>query len=399
MHLSAFEHSKPCYAGGGLVNLMASLGQAFDVPSRHYNPLVFAGAGDLATRLCQARTVVLWVVDGLGDSDLRNPVAGALARDRLTALDSVFPATTAAAITTFMTGMAPREHAVTGWFVYLHELGAVTAWLPFGPRVGKGQWARLLPESVELLKRESLFDRMRADAHLIQPKWLINTPYSKATRGRQTRCHGINSLSGLVKRIGSIARSRSRSRRRFVYAYWPDLDSLRHRHGVNSPQAQAEFEHIEAAYRRLLGILAGTDSLLLVTADHGLVDTGEDAIIKLEDHPDLAAMLALPLCGEPRAAYAYLRPGTEADFDTYVSEHLGDVCAALPSADMLASGWFGPGPEHPQLRRRIGDRVLLPASGWVIKDRLPGEEQFNQIGVHGGGSYAERQVPLISPVL
>jgi hypothetical protein len=110
----------------------------------------------------------------------------------------------------------------------------------------------------------------------------------------------------------------------------------------------------------------------------------------------LAATLALPLCGEPRAAYAYLRPGAEADFDAYVAERLGDVCAALPSEELLDGGWFGLGPEHPQLRRRIGDRVVLPAPGWVIKDQLPGEEPFNQMGVHGGASPAERRVPIIS---
>lgn len=376
---------------------MASLGGAFGSPSRHYPPVSLTGFSALEEELGKARTVVLWVVDGLGESDMANPAAGALRRDQRGTLDSVFPATTSAAITTFLTGMAPCEHAVTGWFVYLHELGAVTAWLPFGPRAGKGQWAKLLPESVELLKRPALFDKMHADTHLVQPKWLVNTPYSKATRGRRTRCHGIKTLAGLVDRVAAIAQAPSR-RRRFVYAYWPELDSLRHRCAVNSPQAQAELEHIEGAYRRLAAMLAQTDSVLLVTADHGLVDTADQCVMRLEEHPELAATLALPLCGEPRAAYAYLRAGAEADFDAYVNERLGEVCAAVPSLELCADGWFGPGPEHPQLQRRIGDRVMLPAPGWVIKDRLPGEEPFNQLGVHGGASAAERRVPLISPM-
>lgn len=396
MSIEAFDHAKPCYSGTGLVNLMASLGEAFGRPLRHTPPLAqFEASRDLADKLRTARTVVLWVVDGMGQADMANPAAEALHRDSIGVLESVFPATTATAITTFMTGMEPCEHAVTGWFVYLHELGAVTAWLPFGPRVGNGQWAKMLPESVELLERDSLLDAMHAEAHVVQPQWLVNTPYSKATQGRRTRRHGIGPLTELVQRVSCIARARSRHRR-FVYAYWPQLDALRHSYGVSSPEAVAELEQIEATYRRLVAQLAGTDCLILVTADHGLVDTGSEYAVKLDEHPALAATLALPLCGEPRAAYAYLRPGAEADFDAYVAERLGDVCAAPPSEELLDSGWFGLGPEHPQLRRRIGDRVVLPAPGWVIKDQLPCEEPFEQLGVHGGGSPAERRVPIIS---
>ena len=134
----------------------------------------------------------------------------------------------------------------------------------------------------------------------------------------------------------------------------------------------------------------------MVTADHGLVDTAPERTIYLEDHPELAETLALPLCGEPRAAYCYLRPGAEAAFDAYIRERLGEVCELHTAQGLVEAGWFGPAPEHPQLRRRIGDRVVLPAAGWVLKDRLQGEEPFRQVGVHGGASPAEQRVPLIA---
>ena len=41
----------------------------------------------------------------------------------------MFPPTTAAAVTTLLTATAPQQHAVTGWFLYLRELGTVTAFL------------------------------------------------------------------------------------------------------------------------------------------------------------------------------------------------------------------------------------------------------------------------------
>ncbi len=43
---------------------------------------------------------------------------------------SIFPATTATAVTTFLTGTAPQQHGITGWFMYLREPAA----LPYRPR-------------------------------------------------------------------------------------------------------------------------------------------------------------------------------------------------------------------------------------------------------------------------
>src|ERR671925_563676 len=54
----------------------------------------------------------------------------ALARRRRGSLTSVFPSTTASAITTSYTGRTPLEHGLTGWFTYFGEAGCVSAALP-----------------------------------------------------------------------------------------------------------------------------------------------------------------------------------------------------------------------------------------------------------------------------
>ena len=48
----------------------------------------------------------------------------------LTSTSPTCTTATATAITTFMTGLAPQQHGLTGWHVYLKELGCVTAVLP-----------------------------------------------------------------------------------------------------------------------------------------------------------------------------------------------------------------------------------------------------------------------------
>jgi hypothetical protein len=145
----------------------------------------------------------------------------------------------------------------------------------------------------------------------------------------------------------------------------------------------------------LLDTLRGSDTLVIVCADHGQVDVAPHRRISLDDHPTLTDCLVLPLCGEPRAAYCYLRPGREDPFDAYVRCKLAAAADCLPSASLIDSGWFGLGEPHPRLAERIGDRVLVMKDGYLLKDWLPQERRHEMVGMHGGLSDDELWVPLI----
>ena len=60
----------------------------------------------------------------------------------------------------------------------------------------------------------------------------------------------------------------------------------------------------------------------------------------------------------------------------------------------MEQGLFGHGAPDPRLEERTGDFTLLMRGAWVIRDRLPSEKAYTQIGVHGGLSATELQVPL-----
>jgi predicted AlkP superfamily pyrophosphatase or phosphodiesterase len=121
---------RPDYRGGSLVNLIASI-----VAARGGKPLHPPLAKLPVSELRDARNIVLLIIDGLGDNYLMRRGAGSeLARRRRAALTSVFPSTTASAITTSYTGRTPIEHGLTGWFTYFGEAGCVSAALPFRSR-------------------------------------------------------------------------------------------------------------------------------------------------------------------------------------------------------------------------------------------------------------------------
>ena len=115
----------------------------------------------------------------------------------------------------------------------------------------------------------------------------------------------------------------------------------------------------------------------------------------LNDHPELQACLRHPLCGEPRAAYAYVQPQRLRLFTDYLEVELSAELSWYPAAELIDAGWFGKGRPDPRLAARIGDIVLLPKDDRIVIDRLENEPPWGLIGVHGGLSEAEKKVPLV----
>ena len=190
---------------------------------------------------------------------------------------------------------------------------------------------------------------------------------------------------------GAIKRARKST---FVYAYWPGLDSIGHVHGMESPQAWTHLLEIERQLERLVARIKGHDTLLLVCADHGQVDRDPGRVFDLDRYPQLADCLRLPLCGEPRAAYCYLKPDCAARFERLCSDHLAADFSLHESGELIRSGLFGLHRPHPRLHERIGDYTLIARGNAVIHQRILDEKPFRQIGVHGGLSSAELMVPL-----
>ena len=381
--------NKPDYQGGSIVNLMASLIQA-----RGGMPLGYAPLRALDDDLLRGyRHIVLLCIDGLGHDYLSQAAAGATLRAHLQGrITSVFPATTATAITTVLTGLAPQQHGLTGWHTWFRELGCVLSVLRTHPRCGGSTLSETGIDVAALFDHVPVFDRLATTSHVVVPEHIAHSDFNRTHRGRShTRVYkGLDQMFDLTAKAVREAKGPS-----YVYAYWPELDRLAHEYGIASEQANAHLAEIDNAFERFLARMAGTGTLVIVTADHGLIDSGEAFEISLDDHPLLAETLAVPLCGERRAAFCYVRPDSREDFTRYVESELSGYVTLVPGHELITQGYFGLGAPHPRLRDRVGDYALLPKDNYVIKDWLFGERHYTQIGVHGGMSEQELYVPLI----
>jgi len=378
----------PDYHGGSIVNLMASLQVGLGGTAHPYPPLRLLDP----QRVAGHRNVLLWVIDGLGLNYLRaHPQATCLNRHLAGAMTSVYPPTTASAVTTFLTGDAPQQHGLTGWHMYFHELGSVLAVLPGRPRYGGVGLAQAGIDAGALLGHVPFAERIAVDAWSLSPAAIAHSDFNLAHLGR-ARLLSYHDLPDLLSQTAAVLAGPGR---KYLYAYWPELDRIGHHEGIWSPTALDHLMALDRALEALLEQIRGNDTLVVVCADHGQVDSREDQRVDLQAHPALAATLALPLCGEPRSAYCYLRPGQECRFDDCVERELAGRAKALPSRDAVAAGWFGLGQPHPQLHRRVGDRILLMQDRFCLRDWLPQENRYDLIGVHGGLSDDELYVPLV----
>jgi hypothetical protein len=374
---------KPDYAGGSLVNLVASLVEGCGGRPRHA-PLRALPASEVR----QARNVVLVVIDGLGDNYLMRQAPGALARARRGAITSVFPSTTASAITTSYTGCTPLEHGLTGWFTYFGEAGYVAAPLPFRTRGENIPLTQKGYSAARAFPMEPIFADLPRKSIVVTYQPIIDSTYNlRHCVGAERRAY--DTLEEFVDEVEAAVKSGPEQK--FVYAYWPQYDAISHHHGSLSVEAASEFTRLDAAFATLLGRLAGTDSLVVATADHGFIDVADDEALSLP--PALAAMLRFPLCGERRVAYCHVHSPEE--FRRKAQQWLGERADVLPSAQLMESGWFGDGNPHPRFAERIGEVTLLMRGHYTVKDWTPGEPNFLHIGNHGGPSEDEMLIPLI----
>ncbi len=374
----------PDYGAGGLYSLASTL-RAW-LHDRH------AGWSAAAIEPGKQALVVLIVIDGLGDRFLSSVGAGsALHAARRRSLSSVCPSTTASAITTLATGVAPAEHGLNGWFIHDRRFGGVIAPLPLIRRSGEVLEAfRLMPR---LFPVPPMYHHACRPVTLVSPVEIAFSRFSMR-HARGAHVEAYDDLEDFAAAIVDMADALAHSGG-LIHAYYPVFDMLSHQHGSRSPEAIDCFARIDDTFAGLCRALAGRDIRVVVTADHGFIDAPPERRVDIPPGGEVAAMLAAPLFGERRLAFCQVREGAQAEFEAWAGTELRGKAVLVSGSACLRAGLFGPGQPHPRLAERVGSHALLMESGWTIVDHVEGEHEHTMIGVHGGLSADEMYVPLI----
>jgi hypothetical protein len=361
-------------------------------------PSVLAGFGIAGAanvlELPAAARVCLMVIDGLGAELLRSHVADApflagLAKNT-EPIRAGFPATTATSLASLGTGRPAGEHGIVGYsFAVDGQLLNALGW----HRQGEGGPAdlreRLVPEMVQ--PHRTVFEQAVAagvPVQLIGPREIESSGLTRAVLrgGKFQRAYAIGD------QISHVLHALRDNDRILVYAYHADLDALGHGYG---PGSDAWCHQLAIVDRIAATIAAGLPrrSLLIVTADHGMIAATEQDRIDFDTEPELSSGVVL-LGGEARVRHVYTEHGALDDVVARWSELLGDRAFVLRRQEAIDLGWFGPRVDD-RVRSRIGD-VVVAAQGTTVVVRSAFEPRLTRfVGHHGSTTPAEQLVPLL----
>ncbi|MBC8074273.1 MAG: alkaline phosphatase family protein [Deltaproteobacteria bacterium] len=381
----------PDYGGGSIVELLASIIRSRGGSSPHADLAALP-----ASRIAGAPCLLYLVIDGLGLAQLRRHLERGQGRRFFAAhnhvgISTVFPATTAAAVTTFDTGASPAEHGILSWYLHLPDHGCIATVLRTTTRIG----TPLFPEGYDLQAYYQVPSYLAsARDHLGLLSWgeIPRVPFAEVgTRWPDRRSYP--DLDGLVATTLAFAYEGGR---RLAYVYWPRYDGLCHEKGCEHPEVDAHFELIDAALAQLVDGLAGSGTVLCVLADHGLVDVAPERCIDLARVPGLMSCLATAPAGDQRQMSLFVRPRKLAELERIFTDHLAEATTMVAGEELLAAGVFGPGIHHPALAQRLGDVVLLAKDDHAMVHTPPGMAPVFMPGSHGGMSEAELRIPLFT---
>ena len=351
-----------------------------------------------------ADNVLLVVLDGLRYDRWLNSIDRISLFDRidehgsLVPLTSTYPSETAAAITTLHTGRQPVEHGVLGWEQYLPSSGLQVEPLPGrivdGPTLDT---ATTEFDPTELLDVRTVYDHLSeagVESTVVHPYAISGSPFDElVTAGARRSNYDTVAELAVEARIALERPGHS-----YVVAYLPQIDTLSHHRGTKTDHYAPTVTMLASAIERELERIdpdVAAETLVLITADHGHLDTEPGVGLDLERF--LGPLTDALLCVDgnrrrPTGGARNVHLWVEDDRVDEVRDGIrtdGDA-RAWTRGESVAIGLFGDDEPSTRFEERCGDVVFTHLEQCVWDD----QRRFSHVGVHGGLHPDEMLVPF-----
>lgn len=355
-----------------------------------------SGTYHLIDLIGQSKHLVLILADGFGMNFVEEMDSAAFTPTHLsTELQTVFPSTTSAALTTLTTAKWPGIHSVLGWFLYLPVIDAVTTILRFVRTSDGTNLSELGVQPNHVFPQQSWMTQIQREPLSLLPENILPSTYSSYfTNG--TQAESYKNLKHAIDKI--IRRTKENDGPTFTYLYWPNIDSTCHEFGTHHLTTTSTVQALDQELLRLSMNLP-EDTKVVLTADHGLLDADETQTHWIEPGDELASCLSKAPSGDAREVYFATRDGQKSRFQDRFSTYFENRFVLLTVEEAVELALFGPEPLAPESMDRLGDMVAISLGADVIryrhthsKSNAPGKKYASH---HSGLTPSEMRIPLI----
>ncbi len=319
--------------------------------------------------------VCLVLLDGMGINIIEKHLdeESFIRKNLAKKITSIFPPTTVAATNAVLTANLPYQSGYLGWVQYFKKED--TNLVVFLNKDFYDDSRHFQNNFIKMyLKQDLLYDYIKKSRPEVKTYELFP----------DFRPNGYAKFHLQMKRLLEITHKKEEN---FSYVYWTQPDQLEHEVGIDGLSVKEKLENLDQELLTFSNQM-NKDTLLIVIADHGLVNV--EPIDLYKDEILMSYLLRKPSM-EPRATNFFVKDEYKQAFETEFNKTYNKHYKLMTKNEFLASGLIGQKKMHPLLDSFLGDYIAIAISNKFFMFKEGVEFKAHHAGLLKG----EMEVPLI----
>ena len=369
-----------------ILNLITSILKNYEVETK-YNTL------EKIDKLLEKkyRNVVLVILDGMGENILKNiSPNGIFSKNKIDEITSVYPSTTTAAMTTYYSGKPPIETGWIAWSQYFKEYGRNIDVLPERDSY-TGEKLKVKNQKIlDIIGYKTVYEQIKEQNSNIETYEIMPSYCEKKTKLTMT----ANTVEEMCESIVTLCKN---TQNKFVIAYNDNPDGIIHKNGCYLEETKKFVLEAEQEFEKMLQKLKCTNTLIILSADHGHQDINET--IDILELKEIQECLIMPPTLESRMIGFFVKYNKRKEFEDIFNKLFKDKYILYSKEDLLKCNLLGYGNRHKKIEDFIGDYIAIAISdvriniGTYLSREMKHPDEKKS--THCGLTKNEMEVPLI----
>lgn len=178
-------------------------------------------------------------------------------------------------------------------------------------------------------------------------------------------------------------------------AYPDNPDNILHSYGCGSNESKEFILNSKKILKQMYKELENTDTLLIISADHGHNDIKE--IYNIIDLIEIQECLIMPPFLESRLLSLFVKENMKEEFKDRFNKLFKDKYRLYTKEEFMSSNLLGYREKHSKIDDFIGDYIAIAVSDTIIMlGTYITKEKIEKKSTHCGLTRNEMEVPLIA---